>query len=469
MKTHLDRGAWLTLMISALMLAWATAGTLYFFSLPTDGWLVKGPPASDPIGLVYTQNAAGAFSDLQPGDQVLSIEGITPNQGNLTVLSGDWQAGNSFNYTVLRGGSKLEVTVSLMRWSFILAVQVFVKLNGGISGVIGQIILLIIAGFTFFRRPTDHAAHALLLLASLVIFSVALVNLFISNPAIFVFSGGNLISILPIMLTFTVLFPPTILRLSLVFPHPKPIVQRHPILEYVPFFIGLVMVPAFFLTNGIASWLWSVVSIVASIAILIHSAITMRDVLSRAQLLWGLWGMIASFLLLSLTFLANNSLVSGITADFFSTLSNLSYGVLGLTLSVAILRYRLWDIDLIIRRTLQYGLLTLLLGLVYFGMVVLLEQIFRAITGQNSPLAVVLSTLTIVVLFTPLRRRIQTTIDRRFYRQKYSAEQAVAAFAAAARSEVELEALRSDLVITVRESLEPESVSLWLKKPENKR
>jgi hypothetical protein len=139
------------------------------------------------------------------------------------------------------------------------------------------------------------------------------------------------------------------------------------------------------------------------------------------------------------------------------------------SIAIAILRYRLWDIDLIIRRTLQYGLLSVLLGLVYFGMVVLLGQSFRTITGQESPLAVVISTLAIAALFTPLRRRIQAAIDRRFYRQKYNAEQAVAAFATAARSEVELDALGRNLVIAAREALQPESVSLWLNQKKGNR
>ena len=139
-----------------------------------------------------------------------------------------------------------------------------------------------------------------------------------------------------------------------------------------------------------------------------------------------------------------------------------------IAIGIAIFRYRLWDIDLIIRRTLQYGLLTVLLGLVYFGMVILLEQIFRAITGQNSPLTVVLSTLAIVVLFTPLRRRIQTTIDRRFFRSQYSAEQALARFSQNLRVKVDLLAIESELVGVVAETIQPVQVTLWIRKEEGK-
>ncbi len=141
------------------------------------------------------------------------------------------------------------------------------------------------------------------------------------------------------------------------------------------------------------------------------------------------------------------------------------FGVAGVPLAtaVAILKYRLYDIDLIIRRTLLYSVLTVLLALVYFGSVVALQTVFTVLTGQQrSELVTVLSTLAIAALFVPLRRRIQVLIDQRFYRRKYDAVQTLAAFGNSTRDEVELGRLTEHLIGVVEETLQPETVSLWL-------
>ena len=140
-------------------------------------------------------------------------------------------------------------------------------------------------------------------------------------------------------------------------------------------------------------------------------------------------------------------------------------GVAGLPIGVAIavLRHRLYDIDLLINRTLVYATLTVSLLTVYFGVIVVLQRLFVLLSGQKSTLAVVASTLTIAALFTPLRRRIQSFIDRRFFRSKYDARKTLEAFSVKLRNETDLDALSDDMVGVVRETMQPAHVSLWLR------
>ncbi len=136
-----------------------------------------------------------------------------------------------------------------------------------------------------------------------------------------------------------------------------------------------------------------------------------------------------------------------------------------ISMGIAILRYRLYDIDLVINRTLVYGALTLMLAVVYFGGVATTQAIFRVLTGQEQQpqLAIVASTLVIAALFNPLRRRIQNFIDRRFYRRKYDAAKTLGAFSARLREETDLGTLSDELVEVVRETMQPANVSLWLR------
>jgi hypothetical protein len=135
---------------------------------------------------------------------------------------------------------------------------------------------------------------------------------------------------------------------------------------------------------------------------------------------------------------------------------------LPMAIGIAVLRYRLYNIDRIINRTLVYGTLTAMLVALYFGGIVVLQRIFVLLTGEKSTLAVVASTLLIAALFTPLRRRIQSFIDRRFYRRKYDARKTLEAFSAKLRNDTDLDALSEVLVGVVRETMQPAHVSLWL-------
>jgi hypothetical protein len=142
-------------------------------------------------------------------------------------------------------------------------------------------------------------------------------------------------------------------------------------------------------------------------------------------------------------------------------------GVIGspIAMALAILRYRLYQIDLLINRTLVYGSLTATLIALYFAVIVVLQRIFVVLIGEQSTLAVVASTLVIAALFNPFRSRIQAEVDRRFYRSKYDARKTLEAFSAQLRNETDLDALSDELVSVVRETMQPEHASLWLRQP----
>jgi hypothetical protein len=151
--------------------------------------------------------------------------------------------------------------------------------------------------------------------------------------------------------------------------------------------------------------------------------------------------------------------------DLLSYAALLSFTTIPIAVGFAVLKYRLYNIDLLINRTLVYGSLSATLAFVYFGGVATTQAIFRTLTGQEKQpqLAVVVSTLVIAALFNPLRRRVQAFVDRRFYRRKYDAVKTLEAFSARLRDETNLDALSDDLVGVVRETMQPTHVSLWLR------
>jgi hypothetical protein len=190
----------------------------------------------------------------------------------------------------------------------------------------------------------------------------------------------------------------------------------------------------------------------------------------RQQTKWVVLGFVVGFgVFIALLLYGNVALGPGARDEPRGTLvANTIFTVLiclvPISISIAILRSRLWDVDIIINRTLVYGSLTLILAAVYFGGVVGVQAVVQALTGQTKPqpVLIVASTLLIAALFTPLRRRLQTGIDRRFYRRKYDAVRTLATFGASLRSEVELGGLSQHLIVVVEDTMRPAHVSLWL-------
>jgi len=148
---------------------------------------------------------------------------------------------------------------------------------------------------------------------------------------------------------------------------------------------------------------------------------------------------------------------------FLDQVGFISFASVPIAVGIAVLKYRLYDIDVIINRALVYGPLTGMLALIYIGSVVGMQAVFRDLTGQESTLAVVASTLAIAALFNPLRRRVRSLVDRRFYRSKYDARKTLEDFAVKLREETDLDALNDELVRVVRETMQPAHVSLWLR------
>jgi hypothetical protein len=201
------------------------------------------------------------------------------------------------------------------------------------------------------------------------------------------------------------------------------------------------------------------------IAIQIYRYVRVSGPAQRQQTRWVIFGLVCALVLLFLGFFTPPA---GLIQLASGPLSSLGFLCLPLSISIAILRSRLWDIDRVINRTLVYGSLTAILALVYFALIFGLQSLTRGLTGDagDSPIVIVGSTLAIAALFQPLRRRIQNIIDRRFYRQKYDAARALQAFSATLRQEVDLAHLCEGIARVVQETVQPAHVSLWLFRPE---
>jgi MFS family permease len=221
------------------------------------------------------------------------------------------------------------------------------------------------------------------------------------------------------------------------------------------------------MVNGLPMIIWGIglVTVVASSVVSLYVRFRRAQEVERQQIKWLLYTGALFAAVYALAVFSTNE--SGFNESAFNVLSNLlfvaSILAMPVAIAVAILRYRLYDIDVIIRRTLQYTLLTGMLALVYFGSVLLLQSLVQTLTGQShSPIVIVISTLGLAALFNPLRKRIQDVIDRRFYRKKYDSELALVQFAVTARDEVDLEQLVGVLLSVVERTMQPERASLWI-------
>ncbi len=473
-----DRGALSVMALAALIAAASLSGVIWPLLLLGDGWTYSELAWRDgQAQWVALEFRAAGPTPLQVGDQVLSIDGQAVDARLLDVFalradrSPTWVAGGRARYEVLRAGEMVTLDVPLRRLTPLEIVRTFQP--GQADMVVGLVlpITLLIALMVFWMRPQLLAARVMLLFAS------ALVVSFMEVP---ITTAGLMVPgvmVLPHLVSpwqFALL--PSLLHLLLVFPVVKRPLRQRPVLTLSLLYgSGQVAIWAGWLlywgqAARVVEFYYTIVAIqavtllVLMLVSLVHSWFTVRTPVARAQTGWMMIGLAVGFM---------GSASLWLIATYFFTFTPIwqtASGFLMLTLpmgmAIAILRYRLFDIDVIINRALVYGVLTALLALAYFGVVVVLQGLQRLLTGsEQSQFITVLSTLAIAALFTPVRARVQAFIDRRFYRRKYDAARTLASFSATMRDDVNLGELSDRLQTVVEEAMQPAHVALWLKAP----
>jgi hypothetical protein len=462
-----DRSSWVVLL--AVIVLWLTAISSAYGALvqPTDGWLATQQGELPPPRSVFV---GGWPNPLQAGDRVFAIGGTAQNSDFLTLNRptappAGWMDGGSVPYTVKRGEQTLLLDVPIRRLSSAGILRAFAATAIDTPSEWGY---FLIAALVFALRPGSAAARLLFLFggahAAVTKLAWTAPNIIFAPPAIF---WAN--TFISVAWGYAIL--PALLLLALSFPQRTWLVRRFP--QLVPALIFgvsfLASALATFTSNGVLAVIVLGVLIASFLLVLIiTSALTLwrsHDPVARAQTGWVLLGLGLS---IGLTFIIY--LLLSLLPDTLTTIQrvvpqwaqSLQALAMPICLAIAITRYRLFDIDVIIRRTLVYTLLTLTLGLVYVGCILVSRILVAPLTG-GSELAIVVSTLAIAALFTPLRRRIQNFIDKRFYRRKYDATKVLAAFGTTARDETNLDALTGELLRVVDETMQPEFVGLWLR------
>jgi hypothetical protein len=432
--------------------------------------MLTGDWAPDGIAVIPFVEYPGG---VRAGDVVVSagnvsLEAWARNALNREFPRPAWHAGDVVDYTVRRGVETVAIRQQLGRFPLGTAVRA-----GWVSTAI-NLTFLGLALFLFIKKPDETVARVLLLISVAQLTTNWDWGIQVTD----IVSGDALVHHLLSSTIVFMLIWMGFLHLALAFPRPMPWLQDREWVVYLIYTVPYIVIALWWWLNWQASdtalgWLRGAqvpVFMVAglysllTLCAIIYTYATVRDPVGRAQIRWVLFAVVVAFLIAAIVGIlpqfSTGTFLFGIEASI--NLISASFLLVPISIIIAVLRYRLFDIDVIVRRTTSYALLTGLLAAVYFGSVVLLQRVFVPFTGE-SDVAVVLSTLLIAALFLPLRRRVQDIIDRRFFRKKYDAEQVLNRFAATARDETDLDALTAELVRVIQETMQPEQVSVWLK------
>ena len=466
--TQWTRGAWLTLAAAILFVVLNVAHLAYRMTIPSLGWAGPDPETLN-VATPYFEldfNAVRVFSTLEPGDKVQAIEGITPQQVLDNILNAprpaNWRIGETVQLNVLRDDQTLSLKVPLVQWTL----SAWWKTNFyQFDSILNWLVTLLVFGvgaFTFIKRPGNLSARFLFAFG-LAILSIRLGESIPDYSALYFDIPAGVAKLFFSNVVFAYLIAPSYLGYALTFPKPKSFIQRQPRWLLLPYLIGFVPTILLFINPKIATigFLLTFGMLLLGVLALVHSGLTMRDAVSKAQFRWAIGGVITGAAVFMLNFAGN---LPSPFREIILFVASLGIPIIGFSLAIATLRYRLFDIDVIIRKTLLYTILTLALGLSYFGSVVLLQVMFEQSFANIPQVVIVFSTLLVAALFNPLRRRIKEAIDRRFYRKKYNAEHALAEFSLTANQEVELNQLSGRLIGVVEQTVQPDGVWLWIRK-----
>lgn len=457
--------------VAIVFIAMAGAFLLARMLGPSDGArLEPGTPVwySDGVTVTTLVEQSGG---LRTGDRVIAIAGESLTVWADQVLNPAaprprWQVGDIVPYTVLRDGQRIELRVQLIPYPLPAV------LARSWSTLLFILVTALVFTIVFMLRPRERAAWALFLLAwssvHIYTWSFGLQVGDIVHPGTFYLyqlttSGAWFISW------------STLVLFALVFPQTHSLLNRPRLLWLVyglPFLFFAVFLVASRILSGssvewmgswlVGNWVVAFVALVLTIGFLIHGYLKRWDYTARRKVRWLLFGFILSGGIM-LVLWVGPGILFGQPLISASALGLLLIP-LPLVVAIAVWRDHLFDIDIIIRRTVTYSIVIVLLALVYFVSIFVLQQVFATVSNQRSELVTVLSTLVIAGLFVPLRNRIQNALDRRFYRKKYDAQQVLAKFAETVRNETDLNKLTAELLTVVNETMQPTSASLWLKK-----
>ena len=423
-------------------------------------------PAGIKIKLLTAQPAG-----LQDGDIVTTVEDLSlddwlKNLFNTNLSRPDWQPGGIVAYTILRNEQDIDLSVNLIDYP--LREVVFRNWSTLLFVIISQLVISIV----FIFNPHETATRALFIWAW-------------SLSHTYVWSFGLQVSDFTNSLSFGLYQAATgilwfiywgaFLHFVLAFPHTHVLAKKFPSLTKWAYILPFMISAIYVLRPGrpvnsldllsrfvVSEWVTGAVVTLLWLIILLEGY---RNRFTFAEKQKARWIFLSDLICCSMGFV-----FFLLPASIFSQ-SIIPGNMLGLLLipfpvclAISVYRHQLFDIDIIIRRTLLYTSLTIVLGIAYFGSIVLLQNLFQRITGQSNQLAIVISTVGIASLANPLRKWIQKEIDRRFFRIRYNSEQAIAAFVSSARNEVDLSQLSSQLTTIVFDSLQPMYLSIWLKK-----